>query len=211
MRYPERMNLVRFTAVFLLAALLAFLPARGNEISDEEREAAYDEIAWLEEVAEMPQTLALQLATLDYESALANYDMVTRGPSPEDLEVAWANVESAKAQLDTMRAGATPEQLAAESGAGDLESRLGLSHGRLSSGQLRLGQGDLRSGSIQSRLSRLHLRLGQGDLRFGPSKPGLSRLHLRFRSSQCSAGGIHLNLRASDFLRARPRLYLFVG
>jgi HlyD family secretion protein len=76
-------------------------------------QAAYDEIVWMEEVAEMPQTLALQQATLDHESALANYKLVTRGPSPEDLEVAWASVESAKAQLDTLRAGATPEQLAA--------------------------------------------------------------------------------------------------
>jgi HlyD family secretion protein len=76
-------------------------------------QAAYDEIVWMEEIAEMPQTLALQQATLDHESALANYELVTRGPSPEDLEVAWANVESAKAQLDTLRAGATPEQLAA--------------------------------------------------------------------------------------------------
>jgi HlyD family secretion protein len=76
-------------------------------------QAAYDEIVWMEEVAEMPQTLALQQATLDHESALANYELVTRGPSPEDLEVAWASVESAKAQLDTLRAGATPEQLAA--------------------------------------------------------------------------------------------------
>jgi HlyD family secretion protein len=76
-------------------------------------QAAYDEIVWMEEVAEMPQTLALQQATLDHESALANYELVTRGPSPEDLEVAWASVESAKAQLDALRAGATPEQLAA--------------------------------------------------------------------------------------------------
>ena len=60
----------------------------------------------------MPQTLALQLATLDYESALANYELVTRGALPEDLDAAWRNVKSAIAQADKLRAGATPEQLA---------------------------------------------------------------------------------------------------
>jgi HlyD family secretion protein len=92
---------------------IALAALRKAEAALVQAQAAYDEIAWMEEVDEMPQTLALQLATLDYESALANYELVTRGPSPEDLEVAWASVESAKAQLDTLRAGATAEQLAA--------------------------------------------------------------------------------------------------
>jgi len=92
---------------------IALAALRKAEAALVQAQAAYDEIAWLEEVAEMPQTLALQLATLDYESALASYQMVTRGALPEDLKVAWASVESAKAQLDIMQAGATPEQLAA--------------------------------------------------------------------------------------------------
>jgi len=90
---------------------IALAALRKAEAALVQAQAAYDEIAWLEEVSEMPQTLALQLATLDYESALANYQMVTRGALPEDLEVAWASVESAKAQLDMLQAGATPEQL----------------------------------------------------------------------------------------------------
>jgi HlyD family secretion protein len=92
---------------------IALAALRKAEAALVQAQAAYDEIAWMEEVDEMPQTLALQLATLDYESALANYELVTRGPSSEDLEVAWASVESAKAQLDILRAGATAEQLAA--------------------------------------------------------------------------------------------------
>ena len=92
---------------------IALAALRKAEAALVQAQAAYDEIAWLEEVTEMPQSLALQLATLDYESALASYQMVTRGALPEDLEVAWANVESAKAQLEILQAGATPEQLAA--------------------------------------------------------------------------------------------------
>jgi HlyD family secretion protein len=92
---------------------IALAALRKAEAALVQAQAAYDEIAWLEEVTEMPQSLALQLATLDYESALASYQLVTRGALPEDLEVAWASVASAKAQLEMLRAGATPEQLSA--------------------------------------------------------------------------------------------------
>ena len=92
---------------------MALSALRKAEAALVHAQAAYDEIVWLEEVAEMPQTLALQQATLDYESALANYQLVTRGALPEDLAVAWASVESAKAQVEMLEAGATPEQLAA--------------------------------------------------------------------------------------------------
>jgi HlyD family secretion protein len=92
---------------------MALAALRKAEATLVQAQGAYDEIVWMEEVTEMPQTLALQQATLDYESALANYELVTRGALPEDLEVAWAGVESAKAQVDMLEAGATAEQLAA--------------------------------------------------------------------------------------------------
>jgi HlyD family secretion protein len=92
---------------------MALAALRKAEAALVQAQAAYDEIVWMEEVTEMPQTLALQQATLDYESALANYELVTRGALPEDLEVAWAGVESAKAQVDMLEAGATAEQEAA--------------------------------------------------------------------------------------------------
>jgi HlyD family secretion protein len=58
---------------------IALAALRKAEAALVQAQAAYDEIAWLEEVAEIPQTLALQLATLDYESALAQYELITRG------------------------------------------------------------------------------------------------------------------------------------
>lgn len=92
---------------------MALAALRKTEAALVQAQAAYDEIVWLEEVAEMPQTLALQQATLDHESALANYELVTRGALPEDLAVAWASVQSAKAQVDLFQAGPTSEQRAA--------------------------------------------------------------------------------------------------
>lgn len=92
---------------------IALVALRKAEAALVQAQAAYDEIAWVEKVTEMPQSLALQLATLDYESALANYEFIARGALPEDLEVAWANVEGAQAQVDLLVAGASAEQIAA--------------------------------------------------------------------------------------------------
>jgi HlyD family secretion protein len=116
---------------------IALAALRKAEAALVQAQAAYDQIAWMEEVAEMPQTLALQLATLDYESALANYELVTKGATPEDLEAAWRNVKSAIAQADKLRAGATPEQLAiARAAVAQAESALEVARATLSQAAL---------------------------------------------------------------------------
>jgi len=116
---------------------IALAALRKAEAALVQAQAAYDEIAWLEEVTEMPQSLALQLATLDYESALANYELVTRGALPEDLEAAWRNVKSAIAQVDKLRAGATPEQLAiAQAAVAQAEAALEVARATLSQATL---------------------------------------------------------------------------
>ena len=116
---------------------IALAALRKAEAALIQAQAAYDAIAWMEEVAEMPQTLALQLATLDYESALANYELVTRGALPEDLEAAWRNVKSAIAQGDKLRAGPTPEQLAiAQAAVAQAEAALELARATLNQATL---------------------------------------------------------------------------
>jgi HlyD family secretion protein len=116
---------------------IALAALRKAEAALVSAQAAYDEIAWMEEVSEMPQTLALQEATLDYESALANYQMVTAGASADDLAVAWASVESAKAQLEMQQAGATPEQLAAaQASVAQAEAALDMARATLSQAAL---------------------------------------------------------------------------
>ena len=116
---------------------IALAALRKAEAALVQAQAAYDAIAWVEEVAEMPQTLALQLATLDYESALANYELVTRGALPEDLEAAWRNVKSAIAQGDKLRAGPTPEQLAiAQAAVAQAEAALELARATLNQATL---------------------------------------------------------------------------
>jgi HlyD family secretion protein len=80
-----------------LTAALATL--RKAEVALQQAQAAYDRISWLEDVVEMPQTLALQQATLDYEAARAQYDGLKRVPTQAELREAQAQVSRAEAQL----------------------------------------------------------------------------------------------------------------
>jgi len=75
-------------------------------------QAAYDAVAWVPGVGATPQSLNLQLATIDYKSAKAQYERLKAQPREEDLKVAWSNVKSAKAQLDLKKAGLRPEDIA---------------------------------------------------------------------------------------------------
>jgi multidrug resistance efflux pump len=71
-------------------------------------QAAYDEVSWLEEIQELPQALALQQATVEYEIANANYNALIKGPSAQDIAVAQAEVDAARASLAQLRSGARP-------------------------------------------------------------------------------------------------------
>ncbi|MCS7179545.1 MAG: efflux RND transporter periplasmic adaptor subunit [Anaerolineae bacterium] len=74
--------------------------------------AAYEPVSWRPDIGMLPQSLNLETATLDYQIALANYQLTTKGASAEDLAAAWSNVESARAQLERAVNGPTQEELA---------------------------------------------------------------------------------------------------
>jgi len=78
----------------------------------QQAQALYDEVAWLDNIMEMPQALALQQATTEYEIARANYEALLRGPSAEEIAVAQADVDRAQASLELLRTGARPEDVA---------------------------------------------------------------------------------------------------
>jgi len=96
-------------------------------------QAAYDPVADRADVASLPQSLALQQATLDLQIAQAEYDRLVNGATAEQLDsaeaqvheaeagvaTAQAQVESARAQLgqaqagrDLVAAGSSAEELA---------------------------------------------------------------------------------------------------
>ncbi|HJX37777.1 MAG TPA: efflux RND transporter periplasmic adaptor subunit [Anaerolineae bacterium] len=78
----------------------------------QQAQAAYDEVSWLEEIGEMPQALALQQATVEYEIAKARYEALVQGASAEDIAAAQAEVDGARASLSLLSAGSRAEDAA---------------------------------------------------------------------------------------------------
>jgi len=66
-------------------------------------QAAYDQIAWYDGKGMLPQSVALEQATIGYEAAHAQYEEALSGAKPEDIRAAQAMVDQAKAQLALAR------------------------------------------------------------------------------------------------------------
>ncbi|MFQ5945860.1 MAG: efflux RND transporter periplasmic adaptor subunit [Anaerolineae bacterium] len=70
-------------------------------LSLEQAQAAFDRVAWVPGVGALPQSLALQQATVEYQRVLARYNLSIDGPSEEDLTIAQAEVDRALAALES--------------------------------------------------------------------------------------------------------------
>ena len=123
----------------------------------QQAQAAYDEISWLEEFREMPQALALQQATAEYEIAKAKYDALVKGSSSEDIAIAQAEVDRARASLALLMAGARPEDIAvAEASLAQAELALSQARSALEDAELRapfaatVGSVKVREGEMTS-------------------------------------------------------------
>jgi HlyD family secretion protein len=81
-------------------------------------QAEYDKIAWAEDVANTPQSLALEQTTLDYQVAEANYNAVLQGARDQEIEAARQAVAGAEAGVDR----ADAEVLAAQASLALLEA-----------------------------------------------------------------------------------------
>lgn len=81
-------------------------------IALEQAQSAYDKVAWIGGVGALPQSLQLQQATINYEAALANYQLATQGPTESQLKAAEAQVAQAKSALDRLLSSPTESELA---------------------------------------------------------------------------------------------------
>lgn len=60
---------------------------------------AYDQVAYADNLGTLPEAIALQAATLDYEAKLAAYNLASKGPTEADLANVRATVEQAQAEV----------------------------------------------------------------------------------------------------------------
>lgn len=65
----------------------------------QQAQAAYDLVKFKPNVGALPQSAALQQATIAYQAAKAAYDIATAGPAPEDLANAQKQIDADKAAL----------------------------------------------------------------------------------------------------------------
>ncbi|MBI5035199.1 MAG: biotin/lipoyl-binding protein [Chloroflexi bacterium] len=71
------------------------------QIALQQAQSAYDQVAWRSDIGMLPQSRSLQLATVDYQSALASYRLAALAvPSSQDLAIAQANVNATQVAVD---------------------------------------------------------------------------------------------------------------
>ncbi len=87
-------------------------PAR---LALEQAQRSYDRVRGDPEIGALPESLALQQATADYEAAKAAYQVAVQGATREQLAVAAAQINAAKAQAQVARAQAAPAEAAIQS------------------------------------------------------------------------------------------------
>jgi multidrug efflux pump subunit AcrA (membrane-fusion protein) len=91
---------------------IAAADLRRAEVALQQAQWAYDEVAYGADVGALPQAAQLEQATLDYESALAAYQLTVRGPTQAEIEAARAQLAQAEANLALMLRGASDADVA---------------------------------------------------------------------------------------------------
>lgn len=89
--------------------------ARANldqaQVSLEQAQAAYDQVADQPNVGLLPQSLQLEQATIAYEVAKANFDLTMREPTQADLAAAQSTIAQAQSNLERLQEGIADEDL----------------------------------------------------------------------------------------------------
>lgn len=139
----------------LIAAQAALARA---EAAVKQAQAAYDEVAWREDIAMLPQALQLEQATIDYEQAKANYNEVIAGPRQDQIDQARAQVAEAQAQLDALLRGATAADIAAaEAQVVEAQTQLDKLRTGATENEIAAAEADVRQAEVALEQARINL------------------------------------------------------
>jgi HlyD family secretion protein len=86
---------------------------RQAEVSLKEAQWAYDEVAFRGDVAALPQAAQLEQATIDYETALANYNLAVQDPTQADIAAARSQLAQAESDLAQLLESPTEAEIVA--------------------------------------------------------------------------------------------------
>jgi HlyD family secretion protein len=97
----------------------------------QQAQAAYDRVKGREDVGMLPESLALQNATIESKRAQATYDALLRYPTPAELASAEAQVSQAEAQVAQLEAGRGPQQRIAQAAGDAAQAQLDIAEAQL--------------------------------------------------------------------------------
>lgn len=80
------------------------------ELALRDAQAAYDRVAWRPGASALPQAKTLQQATIDYETAKANYDLQVAAINDTAVKSAYAQYMSAAANLAKLKGGLSSQE-----------------------------------------------------------------------------------------------------
>ncbi len=90
---------------------------KRKEVALQKAQWAYDEIAYRDDIGALTQAIDLQEATLNYEAALADYNIAVRGPTAAEIAEARAAVADVEATLAELLQGPSPADVASRQAA----------------------------------------------------------------------------------------------
>lgn len=82
------------------------------EITLEDAQRAYDEVSWRGDIKRLPESIALEQASIAYQAALATYNNAVEGARPNQRAASRAGVDAARYQLDLRKNMYTAQDLA---------------------------------------------------------------------------------------------------
>ncbi|GAB4532018.1 MAG: efflux RND transporter periplasmic adaptor subunit [Anaerolineae bacterium] len=85
---------------------------RRAEIALKEAQWAYDQVSYRGDVGALPQAAQLEQATIDYETALANYNLAVEGPDQADIAAARSQLAQAESNLARLLESPTQAEIA---------------------------------------------------------------------------------------------------
>ncbi len=103
---------------------------RRTDIALKQAQWAYDQVAYRGDVGAMPQASQLEQATIDHETALANYNLAVQGPTEADIAAARSQLAQPEASLAQLLEGPGEADVAAAQAAVDM-ARIGLEQAEL--------------------------------------------------------------------------------
>ena len=126
-------------------------------IALQKAQAEYDQVAWMPGLSALPQSAALQQASIDYERAKASYQLLTTPPDEAQLKEAESEIAAARAQLESMKAGPSAAQIELA------QSQVDQAQTALAQAQLRLEQATLIAPSsiISSTVTDIAVKEGE--------------------------------------------------